>query len=365
MGIARYKYPLSTMPIRVADGLRFPHSLKHPVRFIIEKGNWSIKWDGHYVAQEVDKISPGLVKVEENPFLLSHKVAHFGSQFQFVSWYKHMARSNRMICTFFHGKKSDDAGMARHVDDFLDGLPYLEKVVTAASLIERRLLEWGVPREKLVRIPIGVDCNLFKPFTESQRRSARQKYGIKDDQLVIGSFQKDGVGWGDGMEPKWIKGPDVLVDVAKRLARDVPVFVLLTGPARGFVKQNLDNAGIPYAHEFLDNYLDLPSRFAPLDVYVNPSREEGGPKGILEAMASGVFVASTKVGMAEDVIVSGRNGVLVDVGDVESLAVKIFDAHLQPDKMRLVTDQAREDIIAYDWPRIGRMHYDLVYKDLV
>ncbi len=365
MGLARYKYPLSTLPVRMADAMHLPHSSKHPVRFIIEKGNWSIKWDGHYVAREVDKISPSLIVVEENPFLLSHKIAHFGSQFQFVSWYKHMARSNRMVCTFFHGKKSDDAGMARHVDEFLEGLPYLDKVITAASLIERRLLEWGVPREKLVRIPIGVDCNLFKPFSESQRRAAREKYGIKDHQLVIGSFQKDGVGWGDGMEPKLIKGPDVLVDVAKRLAKDVPVFVLLTGPARGFVKKHLDDEGIPYAHEFLEDYLDLPSRFAPLDVYINPSREEGGPKGILEAMASGVFVASTKVGMAEDVIVSGRNGVLVDVGDVEALALKILDACSNRDRMRMVTDQAREDILNYDWSKIGRAHYDLVYKDMV
>lgn len=365
MNLSRYKYPLSTLPIRTLDFFHVPVTARHPVRFIIEKGNWSIKWDGHYVAQEVDKIAPGLIKVEENPFLLSHKVAHFGSQFQFTAWHKHMAQSNRMICTFFHGKRTDDEAMARHVDDFLEGLPRLEKVITAASMIEQRLLEWGVPRAKLVRIPIGVDCGLFKPCSEEIRQKARQKYGLSDDTLVIGSFQKDGNGWGEGNEPKLIKGPDVLVEVVKKLAQEVPVFVLLTGPARGYVKKHLDAAAISYSHEFIEDYLDLPSRFAPLDVYINPSREEGGPKGILEAMAAGVFVASTKVGMAPDVIVHGRNGALVDVGDVDGMVSAILASYSDRDSMRRMMAQARQDILSYDWPKIGRQHYDLVYKDMV
>ena len=365
MSFARYKYPLSTLPIRVADALHLPMPSQNPVRFVIEKGNWSIKWDGHYVAQEVDKIRPGTIKIEERPFFLADKIVHFGSQFQYVSWYKHMPKSNRMICTFFHGKRADDEAMARHVDEFLEGVPYLEKVITAAKLIEDRLLEWGVLREKLVRIPIGVDCNLFRPVTEDVKRAARARYGIRDDQVVIGSFQKDGNGWGEGLEPKMIKGPDVLVNVAKELAKHVPVFVLLTGPARGFVKKHLDEAGIPYAHEYLEDYLDLPSRFAPLDIYINPSREEGGPKGILESMASGVLVASTKVGMAPDVFVSNKNGILVDVGDVDAMVSSIMAALGDRGHMQGMIGQARQDIMAYDWSHIGRQHYDLVYKDML
>lgn len=365
MNFARYKYPLSTLPVRVAEALHVPMPSKNPVRFVIEKGNWSIKWDGHYVAQEVDKIKPGTISVEERPFLLANKIVHFGSQFQYVSWYRHMAKSNRMICTFFHGKRADDKAMARHVDEFLEGVPYLKKVITAARLIEDRLLEWGVPREKLVRIPIGVDCNLFKPVSEDARKKARERYGIREDQLVIGSFQKDGNGWGEGLEPKLIKGPDVLVEVVKQLADHVPVFVLLTGPARGYVMKLLDQYNIPYAHEYLEDYLDLPSRFAPLDVYINPSREEGGPKGILEAMASGVFVASTKVGMAPDILAADQNGALVGVGNVDGMVTAILSAAADRNRMQGMINQARQDILAYDWSHIGRQHYDLVYKDML
>ncbi len=360
-----YKYPLSTLPVRALDTLGIHSPQKFSVRFVIEKGNWSIKWDGHYVAQEVEKIAKGTIKVETRPYLLSNKIVHFGSQFQYVSWYKHMAKSNRLICTFFHGKRADDAGMARHVDEFLAGVPHLEKVITAATMIENRLLEWGVPRHKLVRIPIGIDCHMFHPFTEEQKKLSRQKYGIRDDQLVIGSFQKDGNGWGEGFDPKLIKGPDILVEVAQKLSKHIPVFVFLTGPARGYVKKNLDDLNIPYVHEYLDDYLALPSRFAPLDVYINPSREEGGPKGILEAMASGVFVASTKVGMAPDVIRHQENGVLVDVGDTDSMVSAIINAYHHKDNTQHITLKARQDILAYDWHHIGRMHHDLIYKDML
>ena len=49
---------------------------------------------------------------------------------------------------------------------------------------------------------------------------ARTRLGLPGSAFVVGSFQKDGVGWGEGLEPKLIKGPDVLLAVAERSRRD-------------------------------------------------------------------------------------------------------------------------------------------------
>jgi len=356
---------ISGLPVRLLDsmGLRLPS--RYPVHFVIERGNWSIKWDGTYIAQGVEAIRPNTICINERPFLLADKIVHFGSQFQWTAWHACLARSNRNICTFFHGKREDDPEMMRHVDAFLDSLPKLERVITAATLIENRLLSWGVSREKLVRIPIGVDTNLFRPASASARNEMRARYGIQPHHFVIGSFQKDGVGWGDGMEPKPIKGPDVLVAVAKALARDVPVFVMLTGPARGYVKKALDDAGIPFAHEYLSNYLELPSRFHLLDAYINPSREEGGPKGILEGMSSGVPVVSTKVGMATDVMTHGVDGLLHDVGDVQGLTDSLRELACSPTKRDDMIAKARARVAEYDWSKVAQMHHDLVYLPMI
>src|SRR5262249_22714741 len=153
-----------------------------------------------------------------------------------------------------HGKPQDDDEMARHIDAFMALAPRAERIVTAASLVEQRLLGWGIPRNKLVRIPIGVDLELFHAITPQERRAARTRYGIGPDRFVIGCFQKDGNGWGEGNEPKLLKGPDVFLDVVATVAKALPLFVLLTGPARGFVKRGLDKIGVPYAHDFVNDY---------------------------------------------------------------------------------------------------------------
>ncbi|MEM9254986.1 MAG: glycosyltransferase family 4 protein [Pseudomonadota bacterium] len=60
--------------------------------------------------------------------------------------------------------------------------------------------------------------------------------------------------------------------------------------------------------------------YASADVFVLPSHNEGLPMSILEAMSAQLAIITTPVGGIPEVIDSGRNGLLVDAGDVESLA---------------------------------------------
>jgi glycosyltransferase involved in cell wall biosynthesis len=359
------KYRLAAAPVRLLDGMGLVPRPQVPVAFVAEAANWSTFWDGTYICREIEKLAPGTAELIYRPHALARRIVHFGSQFQWLAWADALARSNRFVATFFHGKPSDGDDMARHVDDFLASVPRLTRVVTAAELIEARLLDWGVPREKLIRIPIGVDTDLFRPANAAERKVARTRYAIPDEALVIGSFQKDGVGWGEGDEPKLIKGPDVFLDVVDRVARKRPVFVLLTGPARGFVKRGLDRLRIPYAHDYVEDYLTLPQRYAALDIYLNPSREEGGPKGILEGMATGVTVVSTRVGMAPEMVRSGETGWLEEVDDVERLAAAVLEAGEPGAQRERIVKNARAAIAACDWREVGRRHYEDLYRPLI
>ncbi|MBK6644616.1 MAG: glycosyltransferase family 4 protein [Anaerolineales bacterium] len=182
-------------------------------------------------------------------------------------------------------------------------------------------LETGIDPSKVFLIPIGINTDFFSFRAKEHRHAAREKLGIPQSAFVVGSFQKDGVGWGDGMEPKLIKGPDVFVRTLKLLKNDVPeLHVLLSGPARGYVKNGLDEAHIPYTHVYLNSYPDVAELFQALDLYIVASRQEGGPKAILESMASGVPLVTTRVGQAMDLVKHGENAFMTDVEDVESLA---------------------------------------------
>jgi glycosyltransferase involved in cell wall biosynthesis len=336
------------------------------ISFVAEPDDWSIRWDGLYITREVNRIKPGIARVICAPAAPIDSVVHFGSQYMWAAWAPLLSTANRYVVTYFHGKPEDGPAAAKNLEDIIRLLPRTERVVTSASHMESRLLGWGVPRDKLVRIPIGVDTRRFAPpASDRERRAAKSKYGVPEDRLCIGSFQKDGVGWGEGTEPKLIKGPDVFLAAVEDLSRQLPIFVLLTGPARGYVKKGLERMGIPYRHVFLKDYLDIVSCYHALDLYLMTSREEGGPKSIMESMATEVPIVATRCGMAEDLIVDGENGALASVGDAESVVNQAL--HLLEDKQRLAAmrARARQDVQSCDWTAVGQAHWRLVYQPLL
>ena len=118
-----------------------------------------------------------------------------------------------------------------------------------------------------------------------------------------------------------MKGPDVLVDAVDRMRAAVPeLHVLLTGPARGYVLRELDRLGVPSVHVSARSRDELARAYHALDVYVVSSRQEGGPKAVLESMAAGIPLVSTRVGQAQEIVRDGVDGWLVDVEDAETLA---------------------------------------------
>jgi glycosyltransferase involved in cell wall biosynthesis len=72
-------------------------------------------------------------------------------------------------------------------------------------------------------------------------------------------------------------------------------------------------------------YDNLEEFLSALDIFVQPSRSEGFPLSLIEAMASGVPVISTDVGGTRKLLNDGEFGILVQEGDVENLAKDIID----------------------------------------
>lgn len=233
------------------------------------------------------------------------------------------------------------------------------------EISRQQLIEWDAEGKKIRVIPLGVDISHFHPAAGSDKKDIRSQLGIPEDAFVIGSFHKDGEGWKEGLKPKMIKGPDILCDVLENVAEKHRIHVLLTGPARGYVKERLTRAGIDFTHRFLDNYLDIAPLYRALDLYLVTSRAEGGPKGILESMASGVPLVSTCMGMAPDVIRSGENGQLADVEDVDALAAFVQEIIDSPKRGEMLATAAAADATAYDWRRIAERYYRELYEPLM
>jgi glycosyltransferase involved in cell wall biosynthesis len=81
--------------------------------------------------------------------------------------------------------------------------------------------------------------------------------------------------------------------------------------------------------------------FAASDVLVLPSRNEGLPMVIVEAMASGLAVISTPVGSISDAVVDGVNGLLVPPKDVDGLATALATVIECPEVRRRMGREGR------------------------
>ena len=360
-----WRYKIPSWIVRAGNKLGIVSAPKAPIGFVIERADWAIRRVGESIRNEIEKEKKDLIITTTRPEKLVNKVVHFGSQYMWLAWGSHMSQNNKYVTSFFHGKPEDGPETERHIEEFLKSVKRLKKIIVSASIIEQRLINWGVPREKVTRIPIGVDTKLFVPPSQLQRESSRKKLGLSAKSIVIGSFQKDGVGWGDGMEPKRIKGPDIFVETVRQLKKDLPVSVLLTGPARGYVKHELERNGIPWVHTYVENYSDLISCYHALDFYLITSREEGGPMGLMESMAAGVPVVSTPVGMGTDLIKDGFSGGLVETIDAAELANKIRSLLENSENLPNIKEEALKIVESCSWSNVAKAHLQEVYLPLM
>ena len=100
------------------------------------------------------------------------------------------------------------------------------------------------------------------------------------------------------------------------------IHVLLTGPSRGYVKKQLSDNNITFTHHFIKDFKKLPEYYSILDLYLMTSREEGGPKSIIECISMDIPFVATKVGIAFEISKFSKSSNFCEVDDVTELVSK-------------------------------------------
>ena len=291
-------------------------------------GGWSVDEDAAHVTAAARRLGIQVGPSRWARFVERQAVFHT-SQFEAIlpRW---LDSSNALGVAYLHGRPGTP-GMPEfdRCFDALRGRPErFARIQVTHTELHDLALSAGIEPERIFRIPLGIDLERFPLGDAAARARARDTLGLPESAFVVGSFQKDGVGWGEGLEPKLIKGPDTLVAAVERLRALVPeLVVLLTGPARGYVRRQLEQRGIPHRHVVARSRDEVAQAYYAIDVYLVTSRQEGGPKAVLESMASGAPLVTTRVGQATELVESGRNGLLADVEDVEAIAAAAAQIH--------------------------------------
>lgn len=122
-----------------------------------------------------------------------------------------------------------------------------------------------------------------------------------------------------------VKGVPVLLDALARLRADDPEVTLTLvgdGPERGWIEERIAELGLGGAVG-ITGYLDqdaVADRLARADVFVLPSFAEGVPVVLMEAMATGLPVVTTRIAGIPELVEDGVSGLVVPPGDAVALA---------------------------------------------
>jgi glycosyltransferase involved in cell wall biosynthesis len=199
----------------------------------------------------------------------------------------------------------------------------------AAEAVRRRLI---APHR--VRT-IGVSVDRAEPGTEhgpDARARARRALGVPQDGVVVGAVGR----------LAYQKAPQDFVAAMVALGRpDVTAIWIGDGPDAAEVRA-LAQKAIPRARVlFVGERADIPQVLPAFDVFALPSRYEGLPIAIVEAMRCGIPVVATAVNSVPDVVVPGETGLLVPPHRPTDLARAV--AHLldHPAEARRIADAAR------------------------
>ncbi|MEK7104002.1 MAG: glycosyltransferase family 4 protein [Patescibacteria group bacterium] len=331
--------------------------------YVVESKDWAVSYVGKKIVEGLKKINFKNVRTTISALGLRGQIVHFGSLHTLATenGLKKVHHSNKIVLTWFHFIPEDLSNKKVFLNQ-----ERIKIIHTSCNITKKKILDFGIDERKVVMIPLGIDLSLFGLVSSEIKEKTRDFLGIPRNSLVIGSFQKDGVGWGEGNEPKLIKGPDIFIEAVSQLSKNYPVFVLLVGPSRGYVKKMLSSRGIPYKSiGYVENFNEVASFYKALDLYLVTSRIEGGPQAILEAMASGVPLVSTKVGMAPDVIIEGENGFLVEVEDVGQIVQKAKLIIENQSLKQKLTENALKTAKDYSWENISQRYLEEIYLKII
>jgi glycosyltransferase involved in cell wall biosynthesis len=211
------------------------------------------------------------------------------------------------------------------------------RIIATSEAVAADLVASGqVPARKLVTIPNRPDPRDLAPTRP--RDVVRRELGAGASDALIGVIAR--------LTEQ--KGVADFLDALARLAHRPgwQAAIVGDGPQRAELEARAYRLGLEPRCRFVGTRTDLGDVLGACDLLVVPSRSEGLPYVVLEAMVVGTPLIATRVGGIPEVILDGVRGVLVPPRAPDRLAAAITAALENPLKSRVLADAARRHAAA-------------------
>jgi glycosyltransferase involved in cell wall biosynthesis len=182
---------------------------------------------------------------------------------------------------------------------------------------------------RILLIPNGVDILRYTPRSHNTSADQRSQIVVCISRLC------------------YQKGIDVLLQAWHMVQKQSPLARLAIvgdGPIRTQLECMTEALGLANSVEFTGLQSDILAQLHRSDIAVLPSRWEGMPNAVLEAMACGLPCVATRVSGSEDMIQHGINGLLVEPENYHSLARALLVLLQDPELVKKYGQAARTTI---------------------
>ena len=190
-----------------------------------------------------------------------------------------------------------------------------------SAVIDRELATEGVPVQKRISIPNGVDTGRFAPLAPAQKKALRSRLALPAEARIVIFVGR--------LAPE--KRVDLLTGIWRSVRQAVPRALLLilgSGPEEAGLKQRAGDGIL-----FLGSQPDVTPYLQAADLFVLPSAAEGLSLALLEALACGLPAIATSVGGNPEVIRHLETGWLTPPDDppalTEAIVTLLGDEKLQ------------------------------------
>jgi glycosyltransferase involved in cell wall biosynthesis len=205
-----------------------------------------------------------------------------------------------------------------------------DRVIAISEYIRQVLIKSGMHPQNVVTIHSAVDVDRFCPHEKTPAILA--EFGLTAQTPVVGTVARI----------HQSKGFEHLLQAIAAIVKDgIDCKFLIVGKGREKLAGQLKTLDIA-DHVITAGYReDVAELLSIVDLFVLPSLKEGLGTAILEAMAMGKPIVSTRVGGIPEAVQHGVNGLLVPPANAPALAVAIRQLLAAPDQLLAMGRQSR------------------------
>lgn len=212
-------------------------------------------------------------------------------------------------------------GVDRGVD-FMLKYKRASKVIAVSEAIRAQFIESGLPPGQVVTIHDGIAASEIRPAlrdhaaTLAARGAIAQEFDVATGAVWIGNLA--------ALEPQ--KDHSTLLRALPDILKAFPETYLLIGgegPLAAQLQQEAKSLGIEEHVRFLGQVRDVPAFMTAIDIFAFTPAVEGFGSVLLEAMARGVPIVTTRVGGIPEVLVHHESALLMPPRDPANVATAV------------------------------------------